>query len=228
MSLIPGDEQHFARWVAAHRATTDDPEAVTGQVDVYPRRAVFGRYIADQVAPLVAQGNIRHVRERVVSITREGGLAPDDGYGCELSRHRHRSGNDASQALISRPNWQALHPDPRVVSDPLDPKALERISPDARVLIVGTGLTMADVVATLDKSGHRGPITAISRRGLRSHGHPAVAADPYGTFTAVPGTPSQPRAPHSRARPRTHPARASLGRRFSTPCAATPRACGRL
>ena len=72
MSLIPGDEQHFARWVAAHGATSDDPEARTGDVDVYPRRTVFGRYVAEHVAPLVAQGNIRHVRERVISITREG------------------------------------------------------------------------------------------------------------------------------------------------------------
>ena len=51
---------------------------------------------------------------------------------------------------------------------------------------------MADVVATLDRSGHRGQITAISRRGLRSHGHPAIVAEPYGNFASVSSlTPSQ-------------------------------------
>ena len=46
-----------------------------------------------------------------------------------------------------------------------------RISNDASVLIVGTGLSMADVVVSLARHGHEGRVTAISRRGIIPKSH---------------------------------------------------------
>lgn len=46
-----------------------------------------------------------------------------------------------------------------------------RISKDASVLIVGTGLSMADVVVSLARHGHEGKVTAISRRGIIPKSH---------------------------------------------------------
>ncbi|TIU89628.1 MAG: FAD-dependent oxidoreductase, partial [Mesorhizobium sp.] len=45
------------------------------------------------------------------------------------------------------------------------------IDPDSRVLIVGTGLSMVDAWLTLEHRGHRGEITAVSRRGLLPSPH---------------------------------------------------------
>jgi uncharacterized NAD(P)/FAD-binding protein YdhS len=49
----------------------------------------------------------------------------------------------------------------------------------ARVLLVGTGLTALDVASTLIRRGHQGPITAISRHGLRAR--PQRPPDPDAT-----------------------------------------------
>ena len=56
--------------------------------------------------------------------------------------------------------------------DPWAPEALSGLDADAPVLLVGTGLTAVDVVVSLLDAGHRGPIHALSRRGLlpRRHG----------------------------------------------------------
>src|SRR5690606_19379696 len=47
------------------------------------------------------------------------------------------------------------------------------LDPDGRVILVGSGLSMVDRVVTLLKSGHRGEILAVSRRGLVPRAHAA-------------------------------------------------------
>ena len=55
---------------------------------------------------------------------------------------------------------------PFYIGDPWDARAVELIPQDAPVLIMGTGLTTADLLISLNRNGHRGPVTALSRRGL--------------------------------------------------------------
>jgi uncharacterized NAD(P)/FAD-binding protein YdhS len=58
--------------------------------------------------------------------------------------------------------------------------ALEGISPTSDVLIVGAGLTAADVILKLATSGHQGTIHALSRRGLLPLAH--RSSPPYRDF----------------------------------------------
>ncbi|HEY0332658.1 MAG TPA: FAD/NAD(P)-binding protein [Stenotrophomonas sp.] len=67
---------------------------------------------------------------------------------------------------------------PRYIGWPWQPEVLDRIAPQARVLIVGTGLTMVDVVLSLRARGHRGALQAISRRGLAPQAHQPQPGEP--------------------------------------------------
>jgi uncharacterized NAD(P)/FAD-binding protein YdhS len=58
--------------------------------------------------------------------------------------------------------------------------ALTDLDPDASVLLIGTGLTMVDMLVSLKASNHRGKIYAVSRRGLLPLTHQAT--QPYPPF----------------------------------------------
>ena len=53
--------------------------------------------------------------------------------------------------------------------DPWDVGAMRELDPQARVLIIGSGLTMVDAVVSLQQAGHRGPVQIFSRHGLLPH-----------------------------------------------------------
>ena len=73
--------------------------------------------------------------------------------------------------------------------DPWSPDALAGLAPDAPVLLIGTGLTMVDAVVSLLDQRHRGPIHALSRRGLLPRRHsPAGRPGPDAAVTALPAT----------------------------------------
>ena len=182
MSLIPGDERHFARWLAETGTNDGDTDVAGRDGFLYPRRGVFGRYVASHLDPLIADERVTHVRAKVVSVEADGRYWKITAAGGRTFQARiivlatTHPAPDAPRALTK------IVADPRVVADPTAQDALDGIKSDARVVVIGTGLTMADLIASLDRQGHRGPIVAVSRRGLRSRGHPRESAEPFGDF----------------------------------------------
>ncbi|MGX7876389.1 FAD/NAD(P)-binding protein [Mesorhizobium sp. ORM6] len=187
MSMVPDDPQHFSRWLAGSGETERDTDALLKNGDVFPRRRVFGRYVAEQLAPHLETGAVRHVEGQATRVIREA-----DGAGWTV---RTSAGPVTADIIV----LAATHPAPAIpaalasladapgfVADPYAASALARIGPDASVLIVGSGLTSADMVAELDRRGHRGRILALSRHGLRSRGHPDVRGEPFGDFASSP------------------------------------------
>ncbi|HEY9659716.1 MAG TPA: FAD/NAD(P)-binding protein, partial [Allocoleopsis sp.] len=91
----------------------------------------------------------------------------------------------ADRAVLALGNFPSQLPKPLSILDPQDVRdawsreALTQLDADASVLLVGTGLTMVDMVVALYQQGHRGKVHAISRHGLRPQRHQTVA--PYET-----------------------------------------------
>ncbi|EJZ22548.1 FAD/NAD(P)-binding protein, partial [Rhizobium sp. Pop5] len=183
MSLQPGDMGEFQAWIEARNAVADDPEAKQSDGLVFPRRRLFGDYVASLLKPLLEEGAVCHRRARVIAVERHAGrwtILDDNGGVTEA---------DIVAIATSHPPPAApgrlaasLSDHPRFIADTTKPGALDVIRPHDRVLIIGNGLTAADVIASLAQRGHDGPITAISRRGLRSRGHAPVPQPLFGDF----------------------------------------------
>ena len=68
--------------------------------------------------------------------------------------------------------------DRRFVADPWEPGWAIRVSREAPVLFLGSGLTMIDAVLELRGAGHTGPLRAISRHGHVPGSHRGLAREP--------------------------------------------------
>ena len=170
-SPYPDAPGHFAAWMRDSGALASDPAAVAPSGLVFPRRRDFGRYMAAQLEAHARSNpsgsSIEHVRLAAVRLApgAEGvTLTLADGSRLDASCCLLALGWNAVSVphelggLVGHSGW---HGDPWIVD------RLDGIPSDAPVLIVGAGLTASDTFAALAARGHRGPVTAISRRGLR-------------------------------------------------------------
>lgn len=188
MWLSRAEQDSFERWFEETGGLRDDPGALWRDGKIYPRRGVFGRYMAEKFAQ-AAGGNLRHLQDRAVDwrdgfiITEQGVRLKADGVALAVSH---------PQPSLPRPLAQALARHPGLIADPWRHDALDAVAATDRVAIIGTGLTMADVVASLQQRGHRGAIVAFSRRGLLSR--PNVSGDfPDWTLAISPAQAAAPR-----------------------------------
>ncbi|OWV92485.1 hydroxyacylglutathione hydrolase [Rhizobium sp. R635] len=185
MSLQPGDIGEFQAWIEARDAVADDPDAKRPDGMLFPRRRLFGEYVASLLKPLLDDGAVRHRRAAVTAVERRGGrwsIRDDKGGVTEADIVAIATSHPPPAAPGRLAARLAAHP--RFVADTTKPGALEVIRRHDRVLVIGNGLTAADVIASLAQRGHDGPIAAISRRGLRSRGHAPVPQQLFGDFVS--------------------------------------------
>src|SRR5690606_16363044 len=166
MGLDPGDAGAFADWLGLSG----------GARSGFRPRAEYGRYLLDRLQAARREHGpaLQVVDEDAHSLQRD-----DTGWRLHTNAGTTLQADAVVIAVGAPASSPARGATPAgVVADPWQPGALDGIAPDAEVLIVGTGLTMADLVLTLDSRNHRGRIVAISRRGLLPRPHPADGVVP--------------------------------------------------
>ena len=201
--VYPDRPDHLSDWHAAEGGAARDPGALAADGNVYMRRGDFGRYVEEQLLAHMdanpSGSRLRHVRSRAVAADRT-----PDGYRLELDDGRTLSARLAVLAV----GHERPHPPPPFdgavsghsgfVADPWDAARIREIPAGARVLLLGMAQTAAEVIAVLLRSGHGGPIAAVSRHGLYPRRRPASAPSrtpdvmervvrPVSLFTAAHG-----------------------------------------
>jgi uncharacterized NAD(P)/FAD-binding protein YdhS len=163
MSAWAGEPDHFARRFAADG----------GEPRGFAQRRLFGRYLGDLLAEAVAGGRTQVAEATAVSGARQAGgwrIAFDDGSAIDVRALVLAVGNQQPEPLAA-----LRQVGDRFIANPWGDDARAAVAKLAEAggdaLLIGTGLTMVDLVLSLDAAGHGGRIVAVSRRGLVPRGH---------------------------------------------------------
>ncbi len=188
MTLFPEDQEHFDRWARAQDEVGRDPASEMPDGRLYPSRAVFGRYVNDTLKAVASDSPdivFRHVCAEATEIVPDGiGFRITLAGGETLPADAVVLAASHSAPDMPRP----LRGCPKVIANPWNVAALQAIPAEAQVLIVGTGLTACDILASLLAREHRGPITALSRHGLLPRPRTMLPVEAEGEFSNAPET----------------------------------------
>jgi uncharacterized NAD(P)/FAD-binding protein YdhS len=179
----------FDAWLRTSGVLDHDPDAMLADGRLYPKRQTFGAYLDAQLRQKAAEpgvAKLTHIQAKALRVARH-----HDGYEITLDSGAAISANVVVLAVshpppaIPRP-VRDIAGAPGFIADPWLKGALDGIAQNHRVLIIGTALSTADAVATLNAAGHTGEIIAVSRRGLVSRQRANVPADFFGDFSTDP------------------------------------------
>jgi len=162
MSAWAGEPDHFAQRF----------ESEGGDRRGFAQRRLFARYLGEILEEAVASGAEVIAGSACKATRTDDGwrIAFDDGQLLEADALVLAIGNQEPESLSA---FAAAGE--RYVRNPWGADARAAVADLAQnhgpALLVGTGLTMVDLVLSLDAAGHRGRIVALSRRGLIPRAH---------------------------------------------------------
>ena len=162
MQVWPDDPGHFASWAATNITTDRDANTDVG---AFYRRRDFASYIASEIRERPALASLPHFKASAMNISPAAGgwnIELDDGSATSASRIVLATGNPP-------PVWpfrKQIADSPSLVRVPWRGDWPDTIDSDARIVVIGSGLTALDALHTLRRRHHRGKITLIAPDGL--------------------------------------------------------------
>src|SRR5215218_438996 len=163
MSAWAGEPDHFAQRFVKEG----------GDHRGFAERRLFGHYLGEILDDAVGSGKTRVLDSAAVTAE-----ASDDGWRVRLEGGETLDaaalvlaiGNQEPEALRAFAGVEG-----RLISNPWGEQARAAVRDLAETggdaLLIGTGLTMVDLVLSLDSAAYRGRIVAVSRRGQVPRGH---------------------------------------------------------
>ncbi len=175
MSVFVDEPNHFVDWLTQQQLPFSSKDFVP--------RTIYGHYVLSTFNELKesnATVKITCLAEEVTAITKSG-----DEYIVSATKE-----NQVQQVVLAFGNFLPAHPRSidtdfqqagRYFQNAFSSQLVKDVTHQESVLIVGSGLTMVDVVLSLNKHNYVGKITAISPHGYLPQSHienplPVVAA----------------------------------------------------
>lgn len=177
MNAFPDEPDGFVRWLAGR------PDGFSA--NCFAPRLIYGEYLRHLLDWESARqpGRLTLLRGEAVGIALNGGvrIVLDDGRFVA-----------ADIAILAVGNLPPHHPagfgdglpSDLYAANPWSEGATGGLGADDLVLMLGTGLTMVDMVLRLEAEGFEGRIIALSRRGLLPHRH--GIQEPFAPITERP------------------------------------------
>jgi uncharacterized NAD(P)/FAD-binding protein YdhS/glyoxylase-like metal-dependent hydrolase (beta-lactamase superfamily II) len=177
MSAFSEDPGHLLRWLNYNHNALVHLLPDGCNASTFIPRQVFGLYVQSilEEAEASAPSSVRleRLKDEAVGIMPQG-----QGAVVTLASGHHLTADRIVLALGNAPAGIQSYDNPAYLRHAWAADALDGLTPDATVLLVGTGLTMVDTVLSLRDRHHRGAIYAVSRRGLMPLPHASIRPCP--------------------------------------------------
>lgn len=192
MSAFPTAPNHFLHWLQTQGSLTR-----TFNSESFVPRKLYGAYIQDMLkrTQTTAPENVRLQRlmDEAIAIkpgTEGATVFLRSGQTLQVHRIVLALGNfPPSDPPVPE---RSFYKSRRYIGSAWSADAINFVSSDESVLLIGSGLTMLDWAVALQKQGHRGVIHVVSRHGLLPHAHKSTA--PYPSFLCAEQAPKSIRA----------------------------------
>lgn len=163
MSAFSDDPDHFWRWLQRR-----EPGKHSSSWTFVPRR-LYGAYLEDVLREAAERipGRLLVLSEAVHAVHETAkGVEVVLGNGSSL----------AARAAVLAVGHETQPARGKGIAVRAGSERDTPLDPHAPVMILGSGLSMADAWVSLSDAGHEGPITVVSRNGLVPESHQEIAA----------------------------------------------------